>query len=110
MAHAGTAHRYSEKLIAFEHAGAHSSKEEGDKDTLLWIGGLGDGLLTVQYVTRLSSCPIEIFLLLYRYQAGRKIDALHTAPLPPPLSLSPFIPTQREARTILIPHADTPQH
>lgn len=50
MAHAGTAHRYSEKLIAFEHAGAHSEKEkEGEKDTLLWIGGLGDGLLTVQY-------------------------------------------------------------
>lgn len=50
MAHAGTAHRYSEKLIAFEHAGAHSEKEkEGEKDTLLWIGGLGDGLLTVGY-------------------------------------------------------------
>lgn len=48
MAHAGTAHKYAEKLIAFEHAGAHSRKENGVVDTLLWIGGLGDGLLTVQ--------------------------------------------------------------
>lgn len=49
MAHAGVAHKYSEKLIAFEHAGAHSeSADEGANNTLLWIGGLGDGLVTVQ--------------------------------------------------------------
>jgi hypothetical protein len=49
MAHTGTAHKYSEKLIAFEHAGAHSDAKEGKGvNTLLWIGGLGDGLLTVQ--------------------------------------------------------------
>lgn len=52
MAHPGTAHRYTEKLIAFEHAGtsAHGSEKEQDKDTLIWIGGLGDGLVTVRYV------------------------------------------------------------
>lgn len=48
MAHAGTAHKYSEKLIAFEHAGAHSKNGDQAPNTLLWIGGLGDGLLTVQ--------------------------------------------------------------
>lgn len=48
MAHSGTAHKYSEKLIAFEHAGSHSKNKDGEKNTLLWIGGLGDGLLTVQ--------------------------------------------------------------
>jgi hypothetical protein len=48
MAHPGTAHKYSEKLIAFEHAGTHSSNNKDTPNTLLWIGGLGDGLLTVQ--------------------------------------------------------------
>ena len=49
MAHAGTAHKYSDKHIAFEHAGAHSKNGRDEKpNTLLWIGGLGDGLLTVQ--------------------------------------------------------------
>lgn len=48
MAHPGTAHKYSEKFIAFEHAGAHSSNDNDAPNTLLWIGGLGDGLLTVQ--------------------------------------------------------------
>jgi hypothetical protein len=48
MAHSGTAHKYSEKLIAFEHAGAHSKEGNEKPNTLLWIGGLGDGLLTVQ--------------------------------------------------------------
>ena len=47
MAHSGTAHKYSKKLIAFEHAGAHV-KGDGEPNTLLWIGGLGDGLVTVQ--------------------------------------------------------------
>lgn len=47
MAHAGTAHKYSEKLLAFEHAGAHSNSAD-QPHTLLWVGGLGDGLLTVQ--------------------------------------------------------------
>jgi hypothetical protein len=44
MAHPGTAHVYSKKLVAFEHAPSHAAP-----NTLLWIGGLGDGLLTVSY-------------------------------------------------------------
>ncbi|KAJ4370090.1 hypothetical protein N0V86_008825 [Didymella sp. IMI 355093] len=54
MAHAGTAHKYSEKLIAFEHAGIHSSTGNEAPNTLLWIGGLGDGLLTVQYPSAIA--------------------------------------------------------
>lgn len=59
MAHAGAAHKYSEKLIAFEHAGAHS-RTTGDEqpNTLLWIGGLGDGLLTVGYVVSHVFSPL----------------------------------------------------
>ncbi|KAH6625281.1 hypothetical protein C7974DRAFT_395797 [Boeremia exigua] len=55
MAHTGTAHKYSEKLIAFEHAGTHSTQGEQAPHTLLWIGGLGDGLLTVQYPCTIAS-------------------------------------------------------
>ncbi|KAF2628349.1 DUF1749-domain-containing protein [Macroventuria anomochaeta] len=55
MAHAGTAHKYSERLIAFEHAGAHSKNTDQAANTLLWIGGLGDGLLTVQYPSTIAT-------------------------------------------------------
>lgn len=48
MAYSGTAHKYTENLIAFEHAGAHLENKDAQPNTLLWIGGLGDGLLTVQ--------------------------------------------------------------
>ncbi|CAO2651995.1 Nn.00g002780.m01.CDS01 [Neocucurbitaria sp. VM-36] len=55
MAHAGTAHRYSKRLIAFEHSpsGAVSSNET--PNTLLYIGGLTDGLLTVPYPTAIAA-------------------------------------------------------
>ncbi|KAJ8111771.1 hypothetical protein OPT61_g5714 [Boeremia exigua] len=55
MAHAGAAHKFSEKLIAFEHAGAHSQNGKQAPHTLLWIGGLGDGLLTVQYPSTIAT-------------------------------------------------------
>lgn len=44
--HPGIAHHFSSRLVAFEHAGGEKSKES---NVLIWIGGLGDGLLTVQY-------------------------------------------------------------
>jgi hypothetical protein len=44
MASAGTLHKYSSKLVAFE----HGSPSE-PSNLVLWIGGLGDGLLTVPY-------------------------------------------------------------
>lgn len=55
-AYPGIAHKYAEKLIAFEHGGTHSGvvretgkeKEKEVPHTLLWIGGLGDGLCTVE--------------------------------------------------------------
>ncbi|KAF2502236.1 DUF1749-domain-containing protein [Lophium mytilinum] len=50
MAHPGTLHRYTPRLVAFEHTPATPATH-----TLLWIGGLGDGLLTVPYPTTLSS-------------------------------------------------------
>ncbi|KAF2822244.1 DUF1749-domain-containing protein [Ophiobolus disseminans] len=56
MAHAGTAHKYTKKLIAFEHASVSSPiKSKDAPNTLLWIGGLGDGLLTVEYPTTIAA-------------------------------------------------------
>jgi pimeloyl-ACP methyl ester carboxylesterase len=56
MAHPGTAHTYSKKLIAFEHVSSASSSTTNEAtNTLLWIGGLGDGLLTVQYPAQIAA-------------------------------------------------------
>ncbi|KAF2817734.1 DUF1749-domain-containing protein [Mytilinidion resinicola] len=49
MAHPGTLHRYTPRLVALEH-----TPTTPPTHTLLWIGGLGDGLLTVPYPTTLS--------------------------------------------------------
>lgn len=51
MAHPGTAHKYSKRRIAFEHASAPSSSTP---NTLLWVGGLSDGLLTVSYPSQIA--------------------------------------------------------
>lgn len=48
MAHPGTAHKYSKRLIAFEHASSTSTSTDAP-NTLLWVGGLTDGLITVPY-------------------------------------------------------------
>jgi pimeloyl-ACP methyl ester carboxylesterase len=55
MAHPGTVHKYSKKLVAFEHSSASSSNSNDAPNTLLWIGGLGDGLLTVAYPATIAS-------------------------------------------------------
>lgn len=47
MAHPGTLHRYTDKLVAFEHGTTSSSSVP--KNLIFWIGGLSDGLLTVHY-------------------------------------------------------------
>jgi pimeloyl-ACP methyl ester carboxylesterase len=52
MAHPGIAHKYSKRLIAFEHASPHTTSPP---NTLLWIGGLTDGLLTVPYPTSIAA-------------------------------------------------------
>ncbi|KAI4962330.1 hypothetical protein J4E86_001363 [Alternaria arbusti] len=52
MAHPGTAHKYTKGLIAFEHASTHPSSSY---NTILWIGGLTDGLLTVPYPSLIAS-------------------------------------------------------
>ncbi|KAF2799341.1 DUF1749-domain-containing protein [Melanomma pulvis-pyrius CBS 109.77] len=52
MAHPGTLHRYNHPLVAFEHSPPQSSTTSPSTSpthTLLWLGGLSDGLLTVQY-------------------------------------------------------------
>jgi len=50
--HGGQLHHYTSRLTAFEHSkiGPNPSLS-----TVLWIGGLGDGLLTVRYPTLLSA-------------------------------------------------------
>jgi pimeloyl-ACP methyl ester carboxylesterase len=55
MAHPGTLHKYNKKLVAFEHAPSTPSTSQEPPHTLLWIGGLGDGLLTVQYPSTIAS-------------------------------------------------------
>jgi pimeloyl-ACP methyl ester carboxylesterase len=50
MAHPGTLHTYTRKLVAFEHGPKPKATH-----TLLWIGGLGDGLLTVQYPGKIAA-------------------------------------------------------
>ncbi|KAI4939997.1 uncharacterized protein J4E92_001284 [Alternaria infectoria] len=52
MAHPGTAHKYTKGLIAFEHASPHPSSSY---NTILWIGGLTDGLLTVPYPSLIAA-------------------------------------------------------
>ncbi|KAI4704270.1 hypothetical protein J4E81_001335 [Alternaria sp. BMP 2799] len=52
MAHPGTAHKYTKSLIAFEHASPHPSSSY---NTVLWIGGLTDGLLTVPYPSLIAA-------------------------------------------------------
>lgn len=52
-AHTGTVHRYSKRLVAFEHGALSASSS--NSNTLLWIGGLGDGLLTVSYPTAIAA-------------------------------------------------------
>ncbi|OAK95342.1 DUF1749-domain-containing protein [Phaeosphaeriaceae sp. SRC1lsM3a] len=53
MAHPGTVHKYNKKLVAFEHAS--SSPTDATPNTILWIGGLGDGLLTVDYTGTIAA-------------------------------------------------------
>ena len=52
MVHPGTAHKYTKGLIAFEHASTHPSSSY---NTILWIGGLTDGLLTVSYPASIAA-------------------------------------------------------
>ena len=54
MAHPGIAHKYSKRRIAFEHASAPSSPSSTTPNTLLWVGGLTDGLLTVPYPSQIA--------------------------------------------------------
>ncbi|KAF2181929.1 siderophore biosynthesis lipase/esteras-like protein [Zopfia rhizophila CBS 207.26] len=49
MATRGVLHPYTERLVAFEHSSSMPAWANTFPNTLLWIGGLGDGLLTVKY-------------------------------------------------------------
>ncbi|KAF2643997.1 DUF1749-domain-containing protein [Massarina eburnea CBS 473.64] len=56
MAHPGTLHQYTKKLVAFEHASpSRPSSSPPPPNTLLWIGGLTDGLLTVHYPSAIAA-------------------------------------------------------
>ncbi|KAK7540263.1 hypothetical protein IWX49DRAFT_196721 [Phyllosticta citricarpa] len=53
----GTVHRFTPQLSAFELSTPSSPTQTESKpsNTLLWVGGLGDGLLTVPYVRHLAA-------------------------------------------------------
>ncbi|KAL6708639.1 hypothetical protein ACN47E_002620 [Coniothyrium glycines] len=55
MAHPGIAHKYTKRLIAFEHSSPHTISSTDAPNTLLWVGGLTDGLLTVPYPTSIAA-------------------------------------------------------
>ncbi len=55
MAHAGIAHKYSKRHIAFEHGPSIPVQSSDPPNTLLFIGGLTDGLLTVPYPTSIAA-------------------------------------------------------
>ncbi|KIW00255.1 uncharacterized protein PV09_08146 [Verruconis gallopava] len=48
---AGTLHRYSKRLVAFEH---RASSDDAPNNMILWVGGLGDGIHTVSYPSILA--------------------------------------------------------
>ncbi|KAI9875428.1 MAG: hypothetical protein M1830_008476 [Pleopsidium flavum] len=50
----GILHHYSARLVAFEHTRTTPTAASAPKDTLLFIAGLTDGLLTVPYSTLLA--------------------------------------------------------
>ncbi|KAF1836270.1 DUF1749-domain-containing protein [Decorospora gaudefroyi] len=56
MAHPGTAHKYTSRLLAFEHLPPHTTTTTTTPppNTLLFIAGLGDGLLTVPYPSHIA--------------------------------------------------------
>lgn len=53
-AHDGTLHIYTPGLVAFEHKPSTRSSSPAPTNTLLWIGGLSGGLLTVAYPALLA--------------------------------------------------------
>lgn len=53
-AHPGTLHHYTSRLVAFEYAKADPSHDVSTNNVLIWIGGLGDGLLTTPYTKVLA--------------------------------------------------------
>src|SRR5689334_19664794 len=52
MAFPGTAHKYSKRRVAFEHTYLNPFNDA--PNTILWVGGLGDGLLTVPYPSEIA--------------------------------------------------------
>jgi pimeloyl-ACP methyl ester carboxylesterase len=51
LAQSGTLHRYSKRFVAFEY---FKTSHTPGANLILWVGGLGDGLLTVGYPTPLA--------------------------------------------------------
>jgi len=49
--HAGSLHHYAKKLVAFER---RTESTVSQPNVLVWIGGLGDGLLSVKYANTLA--------------------------------------------------------
>ncbi|PVI01048.1 DUF1749-domain-containing protein [Periconia macrospinosa] len=57
MAYPGTLHRYTRRLVAFEHTNptTANSQQPPPRHTLLCIGGLTDGLLTNTYPSKIAA-------------------------------------------------------
>jgi len=55
MAHVGVLHKYSDRRVAFQHASSSPMNDNDEPHTLLWVGGLSDGLLTVPYPASIAA-------------------------------------------------------
>ncbi|KAF1849300.1 DUF1749-domain-containing protein [Cucurbitaria berberidis CBS 394.84] len=55
MAHPGIAHKYSNRLVAFEHGSSSKASSNDAPNTLLYVGGLAGGLLTVPYPAAIAA-------------------------------------------------------
>ncbi|KAI9714070.1 MAG: hypothetical protein M1812_006517 [Candelaria pacifica] len=62
-ANPGVLHQYAERLVAFEHTPSSSSGTANLQNTLIFIAGLSDGLLTVPYARVLAQSLPPTFSL-----------------------------------------------
>lgn len=114
MQRPGILHRYAPKLVAFEHAPANATQTPPNstpKNLLLWIGGLGDGLLTVEYPSRIapqlpSSWSIVEVLISSSYEGWRTGNlARDAAEIHECIKYFRSQPEEKDRRIVLMGHS-----
>ncbi|KAF2005582.1 DUF1749-domain-containing protein, partial [Amniculicola lignicola CBS 123094] len=122
MANPGILHSYTRKLVAFEHrphpnpssslsSSTTPNASSSPSNTLLWIGGLGDGLLTVQYTSTLAKALppdwrlVEV-LLTSSYSGWSKGSVMRDAEeIAKCVEYFQALEARRGAKTVLMGHS-----